>query len=122
MLQNVKSTLKCRFSHILAYLPTKLPIGMTEYHAWLASILELAGPIADKMSMEWVVSNEVMVIKSGQDRVPKMFFVKRLRKFAANQLAASYVNQLKEQQKAVEEAAKAAATAKEVAGNGVEKN
>lgn len=120
MLTNPKTTLKRLITRISAYLPTKLPTGMTEYQSWLASILELAGPIADKMSMEWVISNEVMVIKSGQDRIPKIFFVKRLRKFAANQLAASYVNQLKEQQKAAEEAAKAEATAKQAASD--EKN
>lgn len=82
----------------LAYLPTKLPTGMTNFDRFLDSIVELAGPIADTRSMKWVISNEIMRLDSGKDRVSKMYFIKRLRKYAANQLSAAKVNQLKTEQ------------------------
>jgi len=81
-----------------AYIPTSLPTGMTEYTAWLDSIVELCGPIADTASMKWVISNEVMRAAPGQDKVPKIVFVKLLRKYAANQLAGATVMAIKAEQ------------------------
>jgi len=91
---------KALLATILAYLPSKIPTGMTEFNAWLDSIVKLVGPIADDRSLKWVISNEVMRLPSGKDSVPKMLFVKVLRKFAANQLAAATVNNLKAEQDA----------------------
>ena len=85
---------------ILSFLPTPIPTGKTAFDAWLNDIVELTGPIADDRAMKWVVSNEVMVVPSGADRVPKRRFVKRLRKFAANQIAASVVQEIKAAQEA----------------------
>lgn len=95
----------------LAYLPTKIPVGMTAFKQWLDSICDLAGPVADTDSMKWVISNEVMRIKSGQDRIPKIVLVKTLRKYAANQLAGATVIELKEKQEAANAAKQAEATA-----------
>lgn len=83
------------YNYLKSYLPTKLPTGMTEFNSWMESVLELAGPIADRESMVWLISHEIMHIKSGTDAVPKRYFVKVLRKFAANQLAAATVNDLR---------------------------
>lgn len=98
--------MKRLLAKILSHFPTSLPIGMTEYNIWLDSIVELAGPIADVDSLKWVISNEIMRLKPGQCRVPKHLFVKLLRKYAANQLAAFKVIELKEKQQAAIEAAK----------------
>jgi hypothetical protein len=96
---------------ILSNISTSLPVTKAEYDSWLESIVELTGPIADKASLEWVVSNEVMRAQSGKDTIPKAVFVRALRKFACNQLAANKVLELKEQQaqKQQEEAALEAA-------------
>lgn len=103
MLQKLKSVLK----FLSSYLATPLPVGMTAYNTWLSSVLELAGPVADKDSMEWVISNEVMRLKSTQDRAPKSYFVKVLRKYAANQIAAAKVIEIKDKQQAAQAAKKA---------------
>jgi len=93
---------------ILSYLPSKLPTGNTRYTAWLNEVTDLAGPIADVDSMQWVISNEVMRLASTKDRAPKAYFVKVLRKYAANQLAANKVMELKTKQQEAQNAAKLA--------------
>lgn len=91
---------------VRSYFPTPLPTTYNEYNTWLADIVELTGPIADKESLEWVISNEVMRQPTGKDRIAKHTFVKLIRKFAANQFAANKVNEIKNKQ---QEAAKAQA-------------
>lgn len=97
--------MKLLVKQLLSYIPTKIPVGMTQFNTWLSSIEELCGPIADSDSIKWVISNEVMRLSPTRDKVPKRFFVKTLRKYAANQLAAATVMDLKMKQ---EEARKSA--------------
>lgn len=99
--------MKRLFNKILSYFPTPIPTGMTAFSAWLESIVSLAGPIADPESIKWVVCNEIMRLSPGRDRVSKNSIVKLLRKFAANQLAASVVVEIRTmQEKKLEEAKK----------------
>lgn len=83
---------------LLSYLPTPIPTGMTKFTKWLDSIVELCGPIADEESLKWVISNEVMRLPSTRHLKAKNYFVTVLKKFAANQLAAATVNQIKDNQ------------------------
>lgn len=108
---------------VLSFLPTALPVGMTEFNAWANNIVELTGPIADKDSLIWVASQEIMRMPPGKSRVPKRTFVNILRKFAANQLAAAKVNEIKEAQEADRQAAllkQAEDTAAKEVANGVQ--
>jgi hypothetical protein len=104
-MNKVFSRFKLLIKKMLSVFPSDLPVGMTAFNKWMDEVLELTGPIADKTSMTWLVSNEIMHVKSGMDRVPKRYFVKVLRKFAANQLAAAKVNEIKLQQEAAQKAA-----------------
>jgi len=90
---------------LASYFPTKLPVGNTSYNKWLDDVVFLSGPIADTDSLQWVISNEVMRLSSTKDRVPKAYFVKVLRKYAANQLAANKVMELKQKQLEAQQAA-----------------
>jgi hypothetical protein len=97
---------------VLSYIPTRLPTGMSAYNIWLDSIVELTGPIADEASLHWVISNEVMRLNSNRDRISKAYFVRTLRKYAANQIAASAVLEIKAKQQALLDQQKAEDTAK----------
>lgn len=99
MYTKIKQALSSLVNYLTSYFPTQLAVGMTEYEAWLASVIALTGPIADEQSMAWVISNEIMRLSPGRDRVPKRVFVKALRKYAANQIAAAKVMAIKEAQK-----------------------
>lgn len=103
--------LKLLAKKVLSHFPTQIPTGMTQFNTWLDSIVELAGPIADPDSLKWVVSNEVMRLSSTRNKVPKSFFIKSLRKYAANQLAAATVMELKQKQEVAQKALQAEATA-----------
>lgn len=92
---------------ILSYYPFQLPVGMTEFNAFADDIVELAGPIADRDSLVWVTSNEIMRMPPGKCRASKNQFVRLLRKYAANQIAAAKVLEIKASQ---EEKAKAEIT------------
>ncbi len=98
---------------LTSYIPTKLPVGLTAYQAWLDSIVELAGPLADRESVQWVISNEVMRLPPGKDTVSKNRMVKLLRKYAANQCAGHVVLELKAKQEIVRKAAEEAAKIKQ---------
>lgn len=116
-MNNILTVLKNILRLIVSFLPTSLPTGATAYESWLNEIVLLTGQLADEQSLKWVISNEIMRLAPGRDRVPKRYFVKALRKYAANQVAAYKVQEIKQaqeerakQQKLAEDTAKAEQT------------
>lgn len=109
---------------LLSYIPTSLPVGMTEFVEWSDSIIELSGKFADEDSMRWAISNMIMHLPSTKATASKNYFVQCLRKTAANQIAGQIFVDIKEKQAAAQKAAEAAqqpqqaeATAAPVASN-----
>lgn len=106
--------------HALSYLPSKLPTGTTELQSWMDSIIELAGPLADKRSMEFVISSTLLHYDTKLGGyIPKRYFVRRLFHSAACQLAHYKFQEIKVAQAEELEAAKKAATEAEVAKQSV---
>ncbi len=97
-MNKVKEVTKKIVLKVTSFIPTRVPLSYDAYNNWIADIIELAGPIADKESLAWVVSNEVMRQPTGKDYISKHTFVKLIRKFAANQFAANKVNEIKKAQ------------------------
>lgn len=91
---------------LISMFPTPLPLGVSAYEAWLNDIVYLTGPIADDESLKWVISQEILRLSPGRDRVSRHRFVKLIRKYAANQIAANKIAEIKDAQKAREELAK----------------
>lgn len=91
--------MKLLCKRILSYIPTPLPVGLTEFHAWADSIIELAGEFADRDSLKWALASNILHYKSNSiSSVPKAFFVSSLRKAAANQVASQVFTDIKEKQ------------------------
>ena len=107
-----KCILKRYVCILLSYIPTPLPTGASAYEAWLNEIVLLTGQLADEQSLKWVISNEIMRLAPGRDKVPKRYFVKSLRKYAANQVAAWKVQEIKQAQDERAKQLKAEDTAK----------
>ncbi len=107
---------------ILSYLPSPLPVGMTEFENWSNSIIELAGPIADSDSMKFVISDMIQRLgpykasKYGTmlSLVPKNHFVQGLKSAAAKQIASQVFFDIKTKQ---QEQQKAEATARLAQGS-----
>jgi len=95
---------------LLAYVPTKLPVGMTEMTVWMDSIIELSGQFADQDSMRFAIASILIHADSSKGALPKHYFISRLRKSAANQVASQVFQDIKTKQ----QEAQAAAAAKPV--------
>jgi VIT1/CCC1 family predicted Fe2+/Mn2+ transporter len=92
---------------ILSLLPTPLPVGITEFNEWSDSIIDLSGEYADRDSMKYALASMVIHLGPQRSVVSKNYFVRSLRKAAANQVASQVFQDIKvKQQKQQEEAAK----------------
>lgn len=91
-----------------------LPVGRAEFEEFAARLITKAGAYADEDSMKFVIASTIMHADSSKDSLPDSYFLARLRKLAANQVAATICNEIKEKQLAAAVAAKqeAEATAK----------
>ena len=94
------------FKQLASYVPTTLPIGMAEFDTWADSIIDLAGQFADSESMKFAIATMVIHLGPQRSVVAKNYFVRSLRKTAANQIAHARLYEIKlKQQKAAEEMA-----------------
>src|ERR1019366_2761482 len=91
--------MKLLLKRLLSYLPTKLPVGLTEFNTWADSIMELSGQYADSNSMRFAIASMVIHLPSGTGAISKNHFVKGLRKSAANQVASQVFQDVKQRQK-----------------------
>ena len=85
---------------LMSYFPTKLPVGVTEFDKWADSILDLSGRYAKEDDMKWALANMVIHADSKFGALPKNYFVNRLRKAAANQIASNVFQTIKLKQEA----------------------
>lgn len=121
---NLKNTADTSVEEIVEQLQEKrpLPLGMTEFNEWfdrLWSGAMITGEPGKERELELsarnVLANEIIHLPSGQTHEADIYFINRLRKVAANQVALSVVDASKKElmeimqaKKAAEEAAKAA--------------
>lgn len=105
---NLFNKIKFIVSYLLAYVPTRLPIGMTEFDTWAKSVIDLTR-LPDNDSTRFALASTVPHQKADKFLTPKIKYAWLLEKSAANQVAFGIMTELKEkQQKLAEEAAKQA--------------
>lgn len=90
------------FKLALSYLPTKLPVGLTEMQQFCNEIIELSGKYADEDSMKYVITTSILHLDPSVDRISKQFFMRKLRKAAANQVASAVFTDIRDRNKPVE--------------------
>lgn len=98
--QSFKAILRLITLRFLSRFSTKLPVGVTEFDAWADSIIELSGPYADRDSMRFAIASILIHADSKFGALPKKFFIDRLRKSAANQIASQVFQDIKAKQAA----------------------
>jgi hypothetical protein len=84
---------------------------MSQFDIWSADIIALSGKYADDDSMRFAIASMIMHLGPQRSSVPKNYFVRSLRKGAANQVASQVFQDIKNKQQAAQDAAKAADTA-----------
>lgn len=100
-----------------SYFPSKLPVGMSEFDAWADSIIELSGQFADVDSMKFAIASIVIHLPPTRSSVPKSYFVKSMRKSAANQVASQFFQDIKLKQMEAAKAAQEALNTAEATAN-----
>lgn len=107
---------------VLSYFPQRLPVGVTEFEAWADNIIALSGKFADTESMKFALSSQILHLPAQSSSVPPQYFIRSMRKAAANQVASQVFQDIKIRQQeaakaAVEAAKKADDEAKTLANN-----
>lgn len=90
--------------HLLSFLPTKLPVGVPQFESFANDIIELSGPYADKDSMRFAIASMVIHADHKAASLSKNYFVVRLRKSAANQVASQIFQEIKVKQESQQKA------------------
>lgn len=106
---------------LMSLFPTALPVGMAEFNTWSESIIELSGKYADEDSMKYAIATMIMNLGPQRSHVSKNFFVRSLRKAAANQVAGQVFYDIKTKQDQARKAAEETAAKAKEAANGGEK-
>lgn len=104
-MKNIKTKLSKALNQLLSLLPCPLPVGMTEFEEFSNSVIELSGEYADRDSMKYAIASMIIHLGPQRSHVAKNYFVRSLRKAAANQVASQVFQDIKQKQ---EQAAKAA--------------
>lgn len=97
-----------------------LPVGMTEFNEFAERILAQCGKYADEDSMKFALATSIIHADAAKGSLPDKYFIDRLRKAAANQVASQVFQDIKAKQIAAQEAAKQAVedtTSSEVVDN-----
>jgi hypothetical protein len=97
-------------AHLLAYLPSALPIGMTEFDEWAKSVLALTN-LPDNDSTRFTLASIIPHQDKGAFLTPKIKFAHLMLKAASNQIAFGVMEELKAKQLAAAAAKQAEATA-----------
>ena len=86
---------------IMAFIPTKLPVGMTEFDAWASDIADLYNA-PNNDSVKFSLAVMIMHLGPTEARKAKEYFGRTLHKGAATQVAHAIMQELKEKQKKAE--------------------
>lgn len=107
--------MKLLIKRLLSLLPTKLPVGMTEFDQFSNDIIELSGQYADLDSMRFAIASMLIHAPAHSGALSKHYFVVRLRKSACNQVASQVFQTIKSEQDAKQKAASEAAKLQQAA-------
>jgi hypothetical protein len=104
-MNEIKQKVALKLKQLAGYWPTDLPVGMTDLENFASDIFETYD-IPDKRSYRHAVATMIMHLGPQTNKVPKMYFVKSIRKAMANQIAFEKIQAIKEEEKAEMEAVK----------------
>ncbi len=109
-MNNLLTKIKQVLERIRSFFPETLPQGLTHAEAWIDSIIRMA-KLPNNDSIRFAVAVKVLHLAETDCYKSKEFFVRALKKAAANQVVSQIINDLKAKQQAEQQAAQAAAAA-----------
>ncbi len=78
--------------------PRPLPVGLKEFNEFADRIIKKSGNFADRMSMEFALASILIHADAKYGSLPDSYFIDRLRKSAANQVASQVFQNVKAEQ------------------------
>lgn len=114
-MNSLKQRLLNIINQIKAYLPSRLPVGVTAFDSWASDIIALANA-PDNETVRGSLAAMVINGSPFHNAYPKRHFVKQLQTAMAKQVAGHVFTEIKEQQRAAEQA-KLEATKLQVVSN-----
>lgn len=91
---NFKAVFKLQLAKLLAFIPTRLPVGMTEFETWSSSIITMYG-WPDNDSMRFALAAMIINLGATQARVSKRYFGLSLHTACSKQVAGQVFHDLK---------------------------
>lgn len=101
----VLNRLKLSLKRLLAKIPSRLPQGLTEFEAWVDDIYEMSGTVMTRDSVRFALATTIINLPPTASRRPKAYFIQVLQKGAASEVSAYVFHDIKQKQKAAQEAA-----------------
>lgn len=92
---------------LLSYLPQNLPLGLSEFNTWADNIITLTGKFADETSMKFALASQIIHLPPTVSSRAPQYFVRALKKSAANQVASQVFQDIKLSQQQKQAAATA---------------
>jgi hypothetical protein len=98
-LKKVKKLKAPLIKRVKSFWPERLPQGMTQFSKWVDEVAELSGlPVNDRLRK--VIGVMILQIPPNVSMCAKRHIVNRIRKAAANQVAAEAIDLVDEKEKA----------------------
>lgn len=116
----MKEQLNLLLKRALSYFPTQLPVGTAQFDTFANDIIALAGNYADTDSMRFAIASMLIHAPHDKGSLSKHYFVVRLRKSAANQIASQVFQEIKTKQDAKNKPAEVTASNGTTPQNGKE--
>lgn len=107
MINNLKQKLQLAVKRVLAHLPSRLPLGVTEFETWASDIITTY-QMPDNNSVRFSLAVMIMHLDATSSHKPKAYFGRCLIKGASTQVAHFIMQDLKEKQVAEEKKAQEA--------------
>lgn len=93
-IKELHSKIKKLALRLYAFVPTRLPIGLTEFNEWASSVLSLYD-FPDNDSTRWALASMVIHLGPTDAYKPKRYFGLSIRAGAAKQVAGTVFQELK---------------------------
>lgn len=116
-MNKINSKIRKVYNQIRGFFPEALPVGLTHFHVWADTLLDCYNlkSVANEDDLKYVLATSIMHLGAQDAYKPKWFFVKTIRKAAANQVSSAVFQDIKQKQQAK---AEESATAKVATSDG----
>jgi len=86
-------------SVLMSYLPTHLPMGMSEFYEWSDSMIKIANfPTNSRDDINYVLATLILHLGPTASHKPKQYFIRAIKAGAAKQIASGVFQEIKVRQ------------------------